>query len=151
MGAHNMQCPLAAIRLLHSGLPATIEHKSKFSRLLCVRFHPVAVLAALCSGLCTQRCAAVGPRSASLQHGAQEHDGRSRLLQQCHMGVLCLHDARLTSTGCHAEKAGCLFGHFGGHQSKNKKFFGSAAWALKGVTSQHCEPAASCVRILAFG
>lgn len=29
MSEHNMQCPLAATRLLHSGLPATIEHKGK--------------------------------------------------------------------------------------------------------------------------
>mmetsp|Transcript_14228 Transcript_14228/g.35155 ORF Transcript_14228/g.35155 Transcript_14228/m.35155 type:complete len:218 (-) Transcript_14228:349-1002(-) len=29
MREYNMQCPLAATRLLHSGLPATIEHKSK--------------------------------------------------------------------------------------------------------------------------
>lgn len=28
MREYNMQCPLAATRLLHSGLPATIEHKS---------------------------------------------------------------------------------------------------------------------------
>ncbi len=25
----HMQCPMAAMRLLHSGLPATIEHKGK--------------------------------------------------------------------------------------------------------------------------
>ncbi len=29
MSTYNMQCPLAANRLIHSGLPATIEHKSK--------------------------------------------------------------------------------------------------------------------------
>lgn len=29
MSEYNMQCPLAASRLLHSGMPATIEHKFK--------------------------------------------------------------------------------------------------------------------------
>ena len=29
MSDYNMQCPMAATRLLYSGLPATIEHKSK--------------------------------------------------------------------------------------------------------------------------
>lgn len=29
MSEYNMQCPMAATRLLHSGLPATIEHKTK--------------------------------------------------------------------------------------------------------------------------
>mmetsp|Transcript_36862 Transcript_36862/g.81990 ORF Transcript_36862/g.81990 Transcript_36862/m.81990 type:complete len:211 (-) Transcript_36862:1536-2168(-) len=29
MSEYNMQCPMAATRLLHSGLPATIEHKAK--------------------------------------------------------------------------------------------------------------------------
>jgi hypothetical protein len=29
MSEYNMQCPMAATRLIHSGLPATIEHKSK--------------------------------------------------------------------------------------------------------------------------
>lgn len=29
MAEYNMRCPMAAIRLLHSGLPATIEHKAK--------------------------------------------------------------------------------------------------------------------------
>lgn len=32
MSEYNMQCPLAATRLLHSGMPATIEHKSKQRR-----------------------------------------------------------------------------------------------------------------------
>lgn len=32
MSEHNMQCPLAATRLLHSGLPATIEHKAAKSQ-----------------------------------------------------------------------------------------------------------------------
>jgi len=29
MNEYHMQCPMAATRLLHSGLPATIEHKTK--------------------------------------------------------------------------------------------------------------------------
>lgn len=31
MSDYNMQCPMAATRLLHSGLPATVEHKTKQS------------------------------------------------------------------------------------------------------------------------
>lgn len=29
MSDYNMQCPMAATRLLHSGMPATVEHKTK--------------------------------------------------------------------------------------------------------------------------
>lgn len=29
MSDYNMQCPMAATRLLHSGLPATVEHRTK--------------------------------------------------------------------------------------------------------------------------
>ncbi|PNH01904.1 Vacuolar protein sorting-associated protein 28 2, partial [Tetrabaena socialis] len=32
MSDHNMQCPMAATRLLHSGMPATVEHRTKQGR-----------------------------------------------------------------------------------------------------------------------
>ncbi|KXZ55649.1 hypothetical protein GPECTOR_2g1199 [Gonium pectorale] len=32
MSDYNMQCPMAATRLLHSGMPATVEHRTKQSR-----------------------------------------------------------------------------------------------------------------------
>ncbi|KAG2453849.1 hypothetical protein HYH02_002056 [Chlamydomonas schloesseri] len=32
MSDYNMQCPMAATRLLHSGLPATVEHRTKQTR-----------------------------------------------------------------------------------------------------------------------
>ncbi|KAG2501592.1 hypothetical protein HYH03_000097 [Edaphochlamys debaryana] len=32
MSDYNMQCPMAATRLLHSGLPATVEHRTKNNR-----------------------------------------------------------------------------------------------------------------------